>query len=224
MFTGRYGTPIDPRTLNRAFTARCDAAGVRRLTVHDARRTCATLLVDLDVHPRVIMRVLRHADQGVTMKIYAKASSARHERPYGGSGRASTEAPLLYFAAVLASAEGRGLNPVPLTRAFAGGRYWVRTSDLFGVNEARYHCANRPRRAPQGVENHISSGRRVPNMILVRLRIGIGSGALGERTADSLRTRPFGAEGRAPPPVDALHVPQRRRDEHLVGSQRLGQA
>ena len=27
-----------------------------------------------------------------------------------------------------------------------GGRYWVRTSDLFGVNEARYHCANRPLR------------------------------------------------------------------------------
>ena len=30
-------------------------------------------------------------------------------------------------------------------QAVAGGRYWVRTSDLFGVNEARYHCANRPR-------------------------------------------------------------------------------
>ena len=30
-----------------------------------------------------------------------------------------------------------------------GGRYWVRTSDLFGVNEARYHCANRPG-APKG--------------------------------------------------------------------------
>ena len=37
-----------------------------------------------------------------------------------------------------------------------GGRYWVRTSDLFGVNEARYHCANRPRR-PTIAE----SGRRV---------------------------------------------------------------
>jgi integrase len=36
---------------------------------------CATLLVDLDVHPRVIMHVLRHADQAVTMEIYAKASS-----------------------------------------------------------------------------------------------------------------------------------------------------
>jgi integrase len=75
VFTGRYGTPIDPRTLNRRFTARCEAAGVRHMRVHDARKTCATLLVDLDVHPRVIMRVLRHADISVSMEIYAKASS-----------------------------------------------------------------------------------------------------------------------------------------------------
>ena len=75
VFTGHYGTPIDPRTLNRKFRAR-DAAGVRPITVHDARHTCATLLVDLDVHPRVIMRILRHADQAVTMEIYANASSA----------------------------------------------------------------------------------------------------------------------------------------------------
>jgi integrase len=76
IFTGRSATPIDPRTLNRRFTARCDAAGVRRLTVHDARHTCAKLLVDLDVHPRVITRILRHAGQSVTMEIYANASSA----------------------------------------------------------------------------------------------------------------------------------------------------
>ena len=76
IFTGRYGTAIDPRTLNRKFVARCEAAGVRPITVHDARHTCATLLVDLDVHPRVIMRILRHADQAVTMEIYANASSA----------------------------------------------------------------------------------------------------------------------------------------------------
>jgi integrase len=75
VFTGRYGTPVDPRTFNRKFTERCRLAGVRHQTVHDARRTCATLLVDLDVHPRVIMRVLRHADLSVTMGIYAHASS-----------------------------------------------------------------------------------------------------------------------------------------------------
>jgi integrase len=75
VFTGRYGTPIDPRTLNRRFDARCATAGVRRLRVHDARKTSATLLVDLDVHPRVIMRVLRHADVAVTMEVYANASA-----------------------------------------------------------------------------------------------------------------------------------------------------
>lgn len=30
------------------------------------------------------------------------------------------------------------------SRALSGGRYWVRTSDLFRVKEARYPCANRP--------------------------------------------------------------------------------
>src|SRR5215217_6695788 len=76
MFTGRYGIPIDPRTLNRKLAARCDAAGVRRLTVHKrlaymchaARRPrCASARDHAS---------LRHADQAVTMEIYANASSA----------------------------------------------------------------------------------------------------------------------------------------------------
>jgi integrase len=76
VFTTRYGDPIEPRNFNRYFTARCTAAGVRQITVHDARRTCATLLVDLDVHPRTVMQILRHAQFDVTMEIYASASSA----------------------------------------------------------------------------------------------------------------------------------------------------
>ena len=68
------GTPIEPRNFNRSFAARSATAGVQKITVHDARRTCATLLVDLDMHPRVIMQTLRHAQISVTMDIYAKAS------------------------------------------------------------------------------------------------------------------------------------------------------
>ncbi len=75
VFTGRYGTAVDPRTVNRVFTARSVKAGVRRITVHDARRTCASLLADLDVHPRVAMAILRHADFAVTMEIYTVVSS-----------------------------------------------------------------------------------------------------------------------------------------------------
>ncbi|MGH3778348.1 MAG: tyrosine-type recombinase/integrase [Pseudonocardiaceae bacterium] len=75
VFTTRYGDPIEPRNFNRYFTARCEAASVRQITVHDARRTCATLLVDLDVHPRIVMQILRHAQFDVTMEVYASASS-----------------------------------------------------------------------------------------------------------------------------------------------------
>jgi integrase len=50
--------------------------GLRKITVHDARRTCGSLLVDLDVHPRVAMGILRHADFSITMEIYSQVSPA----------------------------------------------------------------------------------------------------------------------------------------------------
>lgn len=52
----------------------------------------------------------------------------------------------------------RRLN-VPLSRHFIkGGRYWVRTSDPFGVNEVRYHCANRPACAANRDAETIATG------------------------------------------------------------------
>ena len=60
----------DPTTHRPTAPACCAAP-----PAHDARRTCASLLVDLDVHPRVAMAVLRHADS-ITMEIYSQASSA----------------------------------------------------------------------------------------------------------------------------------------------------
>lgn len=75
IFTTRNGTPIEPRNFNRAWDARVRGAKVPDITVHDARRTCGSLLVDLEVHPRVIMQILRHADFSITMEIYAKVSS-----------------------------------------------------------------------------------------------------------------------------------------------------
>jgi len=75
VFTTAFGNPVDPRNFNRSWDRRLARSGVRRITVHDGRRSCATLLVDLDVHPRVIMRILRHAQFAVTMEIYSRASS-----------------------------------------------------------------------------------------------------------------------------------------------------
>jgi integrase len=74
VFTTRYGLPIEPRDFNRSYDARIQRAGVRKITVHDARRTCATLLVDLGVHRRIAMAILRHADFSITMEVYSQAS------------------------------------------------------------------------------------------------------------------------------------------------------
>jgi integrase len=74
MFTTRYGTPIEPRNFNRAWDTRILKAGVPRITVHDGRRTCGSLLADLDVHPRVAMAILRHAQFAITMEVYTQVS------------------------------------------------------------------------------------------------------------------------------------------------------
>ncbi len=74
IFTTRWGTPIEPRNFNRSFEARCVRAGVPRIRVHDTRHTCASILADLDVHPRVAMRILRHAKIAITMEVYTKVS------------------------------------------------------------------------------------------------------------------------------------------------------
>src|SRR5215207_487169 len=52
MFGTRYGTSIEPRNFNRPWDRRCEKAGVRKITVHDARRTCGTLLADRRAFPR----------------------------------------------------------------------------------------------------------------------------------------------------------------------------
>ena len=75
VFTTRYGTPIEPRNFNRSFDRCITAARVPRITVHSTRRTCASLLAALDVHPRVAMRILRHSKIAVTMEIYIEAPS-----------------------------------------------------------------------------------------------------------------------------------------------------
>jgi integrase len=72
VFTTRWGTPIEPRNFNRSFDARCTKAGVPRIRVHDTRHTCASLLAALGVHPRVAMRILRHAQISTTMEVYTE--------------------------------------------------------------------------------------------------------------------------------------------------------
>jgi integrase len=71
VFTTKYGTPYEPSNVTRMFEARCKAASVRIIRMHDARHTSASLLVELGVHPRIAMRILRHSKINVTMEVYS---------------------------------------------------------------------------------------------------------------------------------------------------------
>jgi integrase len=70
VFTTASGLPIHPRNLRRSFDSRCKRAGVRLIRLQDTRRTTATLLRELGVHPRVAMQILRHSRIELTMDIY----------------------------------------------------------------------------------------------------------------------------------------------------------
>jgi len=76
VFTTQYGLPVDPRNFHRKFKVRAEKAGVPVVSVHSTRRTCASLLVELDVHPRVAMQILRHSQIAVTMDFYSQVASA----------------------------------------------------------------------------------------------------------------------------------------------------
>ncbi|HEX2772832.1 MAG TPA: site-specific integrase, partial [Micromonosporaceae bacterium] len=87
VLTSRYGTPVEPRNFHRDFKARCRKAGVREISVHTTRRTCASLLVALDVHPRVAMQILRHSQIAVTMNVYSEAPSKATQKALKRLGR-----------------------------------------------------------------------------------------------------------------------------------------
>ncbi|MEO3811451.1 site-specific integrase [Sphaerisporangium sp. B11E5] len=75
VFTTASGRPVEPSNFRRSFAGACAKAKVRRVHVHATRKTCASLLVALDVHPRVAMQILRHSQISVTMNVYSEVST-----------------------------------------------------------------------------------------------------------------------------------------------------
>jgi integrase len=64
------GRPIQHSRDHKDWQALLVAAGVRRARLHDARHTAATLLLEMNVKPRVVMEILGHSSIGLTMNTY----------------------------------------------------------------------------------------------------------------------------------------------------------
>jgi integrase len=73
LFPTTKGTPISARNLVRRFKKILEVNELPNIRFHDLRHSCATLLISLGVHPRVIMEILRHTQISTTMNLYGHA-------------------------------------------------------------------------------------------------------------------------------------------------------
>ncbi|WP_356948840.1 hypothetical protein [Streptomyces cacaoi] len=74
IFTTRYGTPIEPGKLTRAFAVRIRQAGVHAIPLRNTPHTTGSLLVAMKVHPKLAQRTLRHSTFTMTFDVYSEAS------------------------------------------------------------------------------------------------------------------------------------------------------
>jgi integrase len=72
VFAGQSGNLINPSTLRqRSFAPLLKRAGLPpRVTFHDLRHTCASLLFQKNVHPKFVQELLGHASVAITLDTY----------------------------------------------------------------------------------------------------------------------------------------------------------
>jgi integrase len=72
VFAGQHGGIINPSNLrNRSFTPLLKKADLPRITFHDLRHTCASLLFQRNVHPKLVQDLLGHASVAITLDTYS---------------------------------------------------------------------------------------------------------------------------------------------------------
>ncbi|WAM35592.1 tyrosine-type recombinase/integrase [Caldicellulosiruptor acetigenus] len=71
VFVTTQGTPIDPRNFERKFKQLLKKANLPNIRLHDLRHTVATLLLQQNVHPKIVQEILGHRDISTTLDIYS---------------------------------------------------------------------------------------------------------------------------------------------------------
>ena len=80
MFTNLLGNAINPSNFRiREVHALLNRAGVKKIRFHDLRHSTASLLLSLDVHPKIVQELLGHSNISVTMDIYSHSIPSLQE-------------------------------------------------------------------------------------------------------------------------------------------------
>ena len=71
VFSHPDGSPIRPGSVTQAFSRIAGKTGLSRVRLHDLRHTHATLLMKMNVHPKVVSERLGHSSTRLTMDTYS---------------------------------------------------------------------------------------------------------------------------------------------------------
>ena len=69
--TTDIGTPISPRNLIRLFKSKTKEAGLPDIRFHDLRHGVASLLLEQNVHPKIVSERLGHSSVNLTLNTYS---------------------------------------------------------------------------------------------------------------------------------------------------------
>lgn len=79
VFAWRDGTPIKPSTLRQHWGRIVRRAGLPYIRPHDTRHAHATLLLGLNVHPKIVQERLGHSNPTMTMRVYSHVLKGMQE-------------------------------------------------------------------------------------------------------------------------------------------------
>jgi integrase len=72
VFTNGLGRPLEATNLRRrSFAPLLVRSGVPKIRFHDLRHTAATLLLQQDVHPKIVSEMLGHSQIAITLNLYS---------------------------------------------------------------------------------------------------------------------------------------------------------
>ena len=79
VFSTPQGSPLRPNTITRAWTILAAKAGVKRIRLHDARHTHASLMLKQGIHPKIVQERLGHSTISMTLDIYSHVAPGLQE-------------------------------------------------------------------------------------------------------------------------------------------------
>jgi integrase len=78
VFTRPDGRSLAVPTVYSSWHRLLERAGVPKVRPHDARHTCATLMLGQGVHPKLVSEMLGHATVAITLDLYSHATATMH--------------------------------------------------------------------------------------------------------------------------------------------------